>query len=250
MGRGRHRRCRDAGRSRCVLAPRSQAHARGQGPGRRCKNCSTPTRRQGDARCDGRGSNVAATPARCIAHAGHRIGASVSSGEHYGRDCAHVIGAYQAATGDLAERLLSALDAAEREGGDIRGRQSAAIVVCAGTRGDELAGRLRICVSKITRTARRLRRLVQLHRAYALVDAAEQQRLPATWNPRRRITNALQLARQRRMAFYAAMAWRWRATVARQLSPRLCQSIPLERAGTSHAAGHFRRAVRLGTDRD
>ena len=37
--------------------------------------------------------------------------------------------AYEAATGDLADRLLAALDAAEAEGGDIRGRQSAAIVV-------------------------------------------------------------------------------------------------------------------------
>ena len=37
--------------------------------------------------------------------------------------------AYEAAKGDLAERLLKALEAAEREGGDIRGRQSAAILV-------------------------------------------------------------------------------------------------------------------------
>ena len=37
--------------------------------------------------------------------------------------------AYEAAKGDLAERLLQALEAAEREGGDIRGRQSAAILV-------------------------------------------------------------------------------------------------------------------------
>ena len=34
--------------------------------------------------------------------------------------------AYEAAKGDLADRLLAALDAAEAEGGDIRGRQSAA----------------------------------------------------------------------------------------------------------------------------
>ncbi len=37
--------------------------------------------------------------------------------------------AYQAATGDLAERLLAALEAADAAGGDRRGRQSAAIVV-------------------------------------------------------------------------------------------------------------------------
>src|SRR6185295_9501913 len=37
---------------------------------------------------------------------------------------------------DLALRLLAALDAAEREGGDLRGKQSAAILVVSGTRGD------------------------------------------------------------------------------------------------------------------
>ena len=36
--------------------------------------------------------------------------------------------AYEAATGDFADRLLAALDAAEAEGGDIRGRQSAVLL--------------------------------------------------------------------------------------------------------------------------
>jgi uncharacterized Ntn-hydrolase superfamily protein len=40
--------------------------------------------------------------------------------------------AYQAATGDLAERLLVALEAAEAAGGDSRGRQSAGLVVVRG----------------------------------------------------------------------------------------------------------------------
>lgn len=38
-------------------------------------------------------------------------------------------GAYQAATGPLARRLVAALDAAQRAGGDRRGRQSAALLV-------------------------------------------------------------------------------------------------------------------------
>jgi len=41
--------------------------------------------------------------------------------------------AYQSTTGELVERLLAVLDAAEAEGGDIRGRQSAAILVVSGT---------------------------------------------------------------------------------------------------------------------
>ncbi len=37
--------------------------------------------------------------------------------------------AFEAATGPLADRLIAALEAAEREGGDVRGRQSAALIV-------------------------------------------------------------------------------------------------------------------------
>jgi uncharacterized Ntn-hydrolase superfamily protein len=39
-------------------------------------------------------------------------------------------------TGDLAERLLAALKAAQAQGGDIRGKQSAAMLVADGTRSD------------------------------------------------------------------------------------------------------------------
>src|SRR5437660_4817017 len=40
--------------------------------------------------------------------------------------------AFEAAEGPLAERMLAALDAAEAEGGDVRGKQSAAMLVLAG----------------------------------------------------------------------------------------------------------------------
>src|ERR671911_630678 len=40
--------------------------------------------------------------------------------------------AFQNAKGDLADRMLAALDAAQAEGGDIRGKQSAAIIVVKG----------------------------------------------------------------------------------------------------------------------
>ena len=40
--------------------------------------------------------------------------------------------AFEETKGDLAERMLAALDAAQAAGGDIRGRQSAAIIVVAG----------------------------------------------------------------------------------------------------------------------
>jgi hypothetical protein len=40
--------------------------------------------------------------------------------------------AFESAHGDLAERIVLALEAAEREGGDLRGRQSAALLVVEG----------------------------------------------------------------------------------------------------------------------
>ncbi len=42
--------------------------------------------------------------------------------------------AFDTTRGDLADRLLAALDAAQRAGGDIRGRQSAALIVVSGDR--------------------------------------------------------------------------------------------------------------------
>ncbi len=43
--------------------------------------------------------------------------------------CTAMAAAFEAAEGDLGERMLLALEAAEREGGDVRGKQSAAILV-------------------------------------------------------------------------------------------------------------------------
>jgi uncharacterized Ntn-hydrolase superfamily protein len=50
---------------------------------------------------------------------------------HRSTVCDAMVRAYTSTTGDLAERLMAALEAAEGEGGDIRGRQSAALLVVA-----------------------------------------------------------------------------------------------------------------------
>lgn len=47
-----------------------------------------------------------------------------------------MLAAFERTSGPLAERLLAALDAGEASGGDLRGRQSAALLVVAGTRTD------------------------------------------------------------------------------------------------------------------
>ena len=86
-----------------------------------------------------------------------------------------MLAVFEATSGELAERLLAALDAAEGEGGDIRGKQSAAIVVAAGSRDAEpWQGRLLdLRVEDHPDPLVELRRLVHLQRAYRLADAAE-----------------------------------------------------------------------------
>jgi len=72
-------------------------------------------------------------------YAGHHVGTGYSVQSNLmGND--KVVGAmsqaYEAAKGDLADRMIAALDAAQAVGGDIRGCQSAAILVVSGKRSD------------------------------------------------------------------------------------------------------------------
>jgi uncharacterized Ntn-hydrolase superfamily protein len=91
--------------------------------------------------------------------------------------------AYEAAQGDLADRLLAALDAADAEGGDIRGRQSAAIVVVkARASGKPWADRvfdLRVDDNPVPLVE--LRRLVKLQRAYNHMTAGDDCVAVADW---------------------------------------------------------------------
>jgi uncharacterized Ntn-hydrolase superfamily protein len=83
--------------------------------------------------------------------------------------------AYAASTGDLAERLLAALDAAQSAGGDIRGKQSAALLVVAakstGKRWRDEVFNLR--VDDAPDPLKELRRLVALQRAYNHMNAGD-----------------------------------------------------------------------------
>ena len=74
--------------------------------------------------------------------------------------------AYETAAGDLAERLLAALDAAQAEGGDIRGRQTAALLVVGSQPSPIHLIDLR--VDHDPDPLGQLRRLLRLHRAYTL----------------------------------------------------------------------------------
>src|SRR5207302_5623402 len=83
--------------------------------------------------------------------------------------------AFQDTKGDLAERMLAALDAAQAAGGDIRGRQSAAIVVVTGKpTGKPWADRIfDLRVDDHPEPLAELRRLVLLQRAYNHMNAGD-----------------------------------------------------------------------------
>lgn len=76
--------------------------------------------------------------------------------------------AYRNTPGDLADRMLAALDAAQAAGGDIRGQQSAAIlIVSAKSTGRPWADRkMDLRVEDHPQPLTELRRLVKVHRAY------------------------------------------------------------------------------------
>ena len=83
--------------------------------------------------------------------------------------------AFERAKGDLAERLLAALDAAEAEGGDIRGRQSAALLVVKGkSSGRPWADKpFDLRVEDHADPLGELRRLVRVQRAYNHMTAGD-----------------------------------------------------------------------------
>lgn len=131
------------------------------------------------AMIDAQGHLATHTGTRCIAAAGHLTGSEVSVQANLMVDESvwpAMMGAYETTEGDLAMRLLAALEAAQAAGGDIRGQQSAAIVIVAGTRQETpWEGRLfDLRVEDHPRPVEELKRLVQLRRAYQLVDRSDE----------------------------------------------------------------------------
>lgn len=88
------------------------------------------------AMIDARGRVAAFTGGRDIAAAGHVVGAQYSVQANLMEKSTvwpAMARAFESTKGDLADRMLAALDAAQREGGDIRGKQSAAMIVVGAT---------------------------------------------------------------------------------------------------------------------
>ncbi len=112
----------------------------------------------------------------CIPFAGHVAGGGVSCQANImasQRVWPAMLDAFGSAPGSLTLRLLAALDAAEREGGDLRGRQSAAILVVPAA-GESWETVVSLRVEDDPDPLPELRRLVGIHQAYALAGRADE----------------------------------------------------------------------------
>jgi uncharacterized Ntn-hydrolase superfamily protein len=130
------------------------------------------------AMIDTSGGVAAHTGGKCIAAAGHGVGADYSVQANLMHSAAvwpAMATAFEASRGDLAERMLAALDAGQSAGGDIRGRQSAAMLIVAGTpSGKPWSDRLfDLRVDDHPEPIAELRRLVSLQRAYNHMNAGD-----------------------------------------------------------------------------
>jgi len=119
--------------------------------------------------CDG---NVAThTGSNCVAAAGHY------QGKHYSVQAnmmehetvwPAMAKAFESTEGDLADRMMAALEAAQAEGGDIRGKQSAAMIIASGKPSGipwkDIVLDLR--VDDHPEPLKQLKRLITINRAY------------------------------------------------------------------------------------
>ena len=126
---------------------------------------------------DAAGRAAAHTGHRCVEAAGHATADGVSVQANMMERASvwpAMLASYQATEGDFVDRLVAALQAAEAEGGDIRGRQAAVLVV-SGAPGDPPWKReIDIRVDDHPTPLVELERLVRLHRGYAALDRAEE----------------------------------------------------------------------------
>jgi uncharacterized Ntn-hydrolase superfamily protein len=127
------------------------------------------------AMIDAEGHVAAHTGAKCIIAAGHHDGPRYSVQANLMRNdrvWPAMAKAFEGAKGSLAERMLAALEAAEAAGGDIRGKQSAALIVVSGKpTGKPWLDRLYdLRVEDSPAPLPELRRLVKLQTAYNLMN--------------------------------------------------------------------------------
>jgi uncharacterized Ntn-hydrolase superfamily protein len=128
---------------------------------------------------DSNGHVASHTGKNCIAEAGHVFGAGFSVQANmmkYPTVWPAMAREFEKSTGDLADRLMVALLAAQSEGGDIRGKQSAAMLIV----DDKVTDKpwehvlFNIRVDDNPEPLSELQRLLNIQRAYHLMNEGEE----------------------------------------------------------------------------
>ena len=120
---------------------------------------------------DIKGNASAFTGENCIQFAGHIVGKNYTVQANLMASAtvpAAMVRAYETAEGELVDKLMAVLEAAQKEGGDIRGKQSAAIVVTIGEpTGIEWKDKLfDLRIEDHPEPIMEMRRLIRVSRAY------------------------------------------------------------------------------------
>jgi uncharacterized Ntn-hydrolase superfamily protein len=128
---------------------------------------------------DGKGRVAVHTGAKCIPGAGHHVGPGYTTQSNLmltNEVPDAMAKAYEAAKGPLAERMLAALFAAQGVGGDVRGKQSAAILVVRAKATDKpWTDRIvDLRVEDHAEPLHEMRRLLTLHRAYEMMNRGDE----------------------------------------------------------------------------
>jgi len=128
---------------------------------------------------DAKGNAASYTGARCLHWAGSKIGKNYAAQGNIlasAKVVANMGKEFEATKGDLADKLVAALEGGEQAGGDVRGRQSAALLVVGKRKGKTGYGDrlIDLRVEDHPNPIAELKRLLRLHRVYYLIDEAEE----------------------------------------------------------------------------
>lgn len=131
------------------------------------------------AMVDAKGRVAVHTGKNCIPEAGHFLGKTFTCQANLmlkNTVWDAMADAYQNTKGELADRLLAALEAAEAEGGDIRGKQSAALIVVRGeSSGVWWKDRLYdLRIEDHPAPVEEMRRLLKLNKAYNHMNSGDE----------------------------------------------------------------------------
>jgi uncharacterized Ntn-hydrolase superfamily protein len=171
------------------------------------------------------GLAAAHTGARCVQAAGHATAPDASCQANMMERPTvwpAMLAAFSSATGDLADRMLVALQAAEAEGGDVRGHQSAALLVVPGRAGaPPWEHRFDVRVDDAADPLAELARLLRLSRAYEGLEAATDAR-------------------------YGRRSRSWPPAGMRMRGPHIARRLPPRRGRRSTCAASWMRVTRPG----